>query len=63
MFLLQRCGCELSEAEAGIYAHEICHNEKARIHGTNDKYIDVSGGWHDAGDYGRYVVPGRNNFV
>ncbi|MFA9397614.1 MAG: glycoside hydrolase family 9 protein, partial [Clostridiaceae bacterium] len=20
--------------------------------------IDVSGGWHDAGDYGRYVVPG-----
>jgi len=58
MFLLQRCGCELSEAEAGIYAHEICHNEKARIHGTNDKFLDVSGGWHDAGDYGRYVVAG-----
>ena len=21
------------------------------------KKIDVSGGWHDAGDYGRYIVP------
>lgn len=26
------------------------------VYGTNEK-IDVSGGWHDAGDYGRYIVP------
>lgn len=28
-----------------------------RVYGTTDEYIDVSGGWHDAGDYGRYTVP------
>ena len=27
------------------------------IYGT-DETVDVSGGWHDAGDYGRYVVSG-----
>ncbi|MGN1087281.1 MAG: glycoside hydrolase family 9 protein, partial [Porcipelethomonas sp.] len=28
----------------------------ATVYGTNET-IDVSGGWHDAGDYGRYIVP------
>ncbi len=57
MFYLQRCGMELDKDRAKEFYHPICHSEKARIHGTYD-YIDVSGGWHDAGDYGRYVVPG-----
>jgi len=56
MFYMQRCGCELTEEYAGQFAHAECHNTPARIYGT-DEYIDVSGGWHDAGDYGRYVVP------
>lgn len=57
MFYLQRCGMELSEDLAGSFAHSECHREKAVVYGT-DKEIDVSGGWHDAGDYGRYVVAG-----
>lgn len=57
MFYLQRCGEELTPDYAGDYAHASCHDTKAVIYGT-DKKIDVSGGWHDAGDYGRYVVPG-----
>lgn len=57
MFYLQRCGMALDEDRAKEFAHDACHSEKARIHGTYD-YIEVSGGWHDAGDYGRYVVPG-----
>lgn len=57
MLYLQRCGCELSSDLAGDFAHPVCHNTEATIYGTNEK-IDVSGGWHDAGDYGRYVVPG-----
>lgn len=57
MFTLQRCGTELTKKIAGKYAHEACHTEKAQIYGT-DQTIDVSGGWHDAGDYGRYVVAG-----
>ena len=57
MMYLQRCGMELSSDVAGDYAHPACHAETATIYGTGDK-IDVSGGWHDAGDYGRYVVAG-----
>ena len=55
-FFLQRCGCALSEADGGAYAHAACHTAIARIIGTGETR-DVSGGWHDAGDYGRYVVP------
>lgn len=57
MLYLQRCGCKLDDAIAGDYAHEACHTGEAVIYGTEEKK-DVSGGWHDAGDYGRYVVPG-----
>lgn len=57
MLYLQRCGYELTSEYAGDFAHPICHTSPARIYGT-DSFIDVSGGWHDAGDYGRYVVPG-----
>ena len=57
MFYLQRCGMELTADLAGDFSHPACHTEKATIFGTKDK-IDVSGGWHDAGDYGRYVVSG-----
>ena len=57
MFYMQRCGVELTEDIAGIYAHPECHTDEAVIYGTEET-IDVSGGWHDAGDYGRYVVSG-----
>ncbi len=57
MLYMQRCGVELTSQYAGDYAHAACHTELATVYGTSDK-IDVSGGWHDAGDYGRYVVPG-----
>ena len=57
MFYLQRCGMELTADLAGDFSHPACHTEKATIFGTSEK-IDVSGGWHDAGDYGRYVVSG-----
>lgn len=53
MLYLQRCGVKIEDKDFG---HEACHTEMATVYGTNDK-VDVSGGWHDAGDYGRYVVP------
>lgn len=56
-FYLQRCGCSLPESAAGIYAHGACHTKIASVYGTGEK-LDVTGGWHDAGDFGRYVVPG-----
>ena len=58
-FYLWRCGTAVEGTHNGIhYAHEACH--------TNDGYEDFvgkpgerrngTGGWHDAGDYGKYVV-------
>lgn len=55
-FYLQRCGMELPKDLAGDYAHASCHDTIARIYDTAEKK-EVNGGWHDAGDYGRYVVP------
>ena len=54
MLYLQRCGVEVKDEDG--FGHDACHATKATIYGTSDE-IDVSGGWHDAGDYGRYVVP------
>ncbi len=53
MLYLQRCGTAINDPDFG---HDACHNTMATIYQTNEQ-IDVSGGWHDAGDYGRYVVP------
>lgn len=52
MLYLQRCG---TAVEGGDFSHPACHDTKAVIYGTNET-IDVTGGWHDAGDYGRYTV-------
>lgn len=57
MLYLQRCGNELKPEYAGDFAHAACHTQEATIYGTSEKK-NVTGGWHDAGDYGRYVVPG-----
>lgn len=57
MLSLQRCGTELDSSWAGDLSHTICHNQEATLYGTENKK-DVSGGWHDAGDYGRYVKTG-----
>jgi endoglucanase len=61
-FYYQRCGCELPEKHAGLYRHSACHLGNAVLL-RNDGEIDASteieckGGWHDAGDYGRYTGP------
>lgn len=57
MLYLQRCGCEITKSYGLEFAHSECHTDKAIIYNT-DKEIDVSGGWHDAGDYGRYISAG-----
>ncbi len=53
-----RCGCGLDEKHAGIYKHGKCHNTKAVLWEDNSVEIEANGGWHDAGDYGRYVTAG-----
>lgn len=53
-FYLSRCGENISRTS---WAHPECHTSVAEVYGSNEKKA-VKGGWHDAGDYGRYVVAG-----
>lgn len=60
----QRCGCALTEEYAGKYTHAACHTTPAifledYLNKTeNPKSFDMTGGWHDAGDFGRYSTAG-----
>jgi endoglucanase len=51
----QRCGCSVDLGDG--YAHPPCHLDAA-FHASSGKSgpFKNHGGWHDAGDYGRYVV-------
>jgi endoglucanase len=57
-FYGQRCGIAVDLGpEFPSYAHPACHS-KGEFHASSGKQgkRDNVGGWHDAGDYGRYVV-------
>lgn len=57
-FYGQRCGTPVDLGpEFPGYSHPACHM-KGMFHATSGKQgeRDNVGGWHDAGDYGRYVV-------
>lgn len=57
-FYFLRCGCELEEKHAGCYTHKACHTSDATVWDNRAIKKSIVGGWHDAGDYGRYVGPG-----
>ncbi|MBO4497999.1 MAG: glycoside hydrolase family 9 protein [Lachnospiraceae bacterium] len=54
----QRCGCALEAKHAGIFTHKACHTAPAIDWEDRSKTKTITGGWHDAGDYGKYVSPG-----
>lgn len=51
----QRCGCKIDLGSG--YEHGSCHTHGS-YHPSSGRSGEVhnQGGWHDAGDYGRYVV-------
>ncbi len=57
-FYYQRCGMDLSPLHAGIYTHPKCHMQDGTLHSATGESgtVKSAGGWHDAGDYGKYVV-------
>lgn len=55
-YYFQRCGCALTEPYAGRYTHACCHHARAALWDDTSVQLELSGGWHDAGDYGRYVT-------
>jgi len=58
-FYLWRCGTAVEGKHKGHrYTHAACHGEDAYQDyiGIKDSIRDGTGGWHDAGDYGKYTV-------
>lgn len=63
MLYYHRCGSALESEHAGIYSHAECHTGNTTYQSRLSKdstpvYIDVSGGWHEAGDYSKTVASG-----
>ena len=58
-FYLWRCGTSVEGDYNGIlYSHKACHIQDGWLDslGSSNKQKDGTGGWHDAGDHGKYVV-------
>ena len=57
-FYFQRCGTSLVQQYTGFYQHTVCHAQDGLLHPSTDSSGSrpAAGGWHDAGDYGKYVV-------
>ncbi len=55
-YYYQRCGCALDSRHADRFTHACCHTAPATMVSEPHTKLDLSGGWHDAGDYGRYTT-------
>lgn len=65
-FYYQRQGMELTEEYAGVWGRSDLHSADSALkllsqrNNEKAKTYDMSGGWYDAGDFGKYVTPGAN---
>ncbi len=63
-YYYQRQGMDIDEKYAGIFARENLHPNDITVKKWSDRdnpnaeTFDISGGWYDAGDYGKYVSSG-----
>jgi endoglucanase len=57
-FYFQRCGSQLFFTHAGQYQRNSCHTADGFFHSSTGQsgFKFSRGGWHDAGDYGKYIV-------
>lgn len=57
-FYFQRSGIDIPEEYAGKFARKAGHTEPLKYHRSSpiSGTKDLTGGWYDAGDYGRYIT-------
>ncbi len=66
-YYYQRQGIGIEAEYAGVFARENLHPGDVTVKKWSDRdnpdaeTFDVSGGWYDAGDYGKYVTPGAQS--
>lgn len=61
-FYLQRSGADKADPITG-FSHRADHVQPAQVWGEPGETREVSGGWWDAGDYGRYVPPAATTLM
>jgi len=59
-FYLQRCGLAIDDLQSQV-KHAACHTRDALLAHTDEahkagEFLPATGGWHDAGDYGKYIA-------
>ncbi len=55
-YYYMRCGTEAESIIPGYVGHKLCHADDGYWNDSGTiKWKDLSGGWHDAGDYGKYM--------
>ena len=60
-YYLQRCGTKIDDPESKIQ-HDTCHLDDGILRYTDEFFdeeeeLECRGGWHDAGDYSKYISP------
>jgi hypothetical protein len=58
-FYYQRCGVQVYELVPGYVGHEACHLDDGIMY--EGEWLDLTGGWHSAGDYAKHNLWGLHN--
>jgi len=53
-YYLQRCGIKIDDRISKVQ-YGPCHLDDGYLRENKSRHIDTTGGWHDAGDYGKYI--------